>query len=65
VFGYFVCPVLIGDRIIAGLDLKTDRVRQKLLVQRWNWLGKGMSRIYKEQIEGALHRFEDFQVSRG
>jgi hypothetical protein len=41
VFGYFVCPVLIGDRIVAALDLNTDRQRQKLLVQRWNWVGQG------------------------
>src|SRR5690606_26200460 len=39
VFGYFVCPVLVGDRIVAGLDLKTDRERQRLVVQRWNWVG--------------------------
>ena len=40
VFGYFLCPVLIGDRIVAALDLKTDRQRQKLLVQKWNWVGR-------------------------
>jgi len=64
VFGYFVCPVLIGDRIIAGLDLKTDRSRQKLLVQRWNWVGRGSSRAYRQQVEGALHTFEQFQLCR-
>jgi uncharacterized protein YcaQ len=64
VFGYFVCPVLIGDRIIAGLDLKTDRSRQKLLVQRWNWVGRGSSRAHRQQVEGALHSFEQFQLCR-
>jgi uncharacterized protein YcaQ len=64
VFGYFVCPVLIGDRIIAGLDLKTDRSRQKLLVQRWNWVGRGSSRAHRQQVEGALHAFEQFQLCR-
>jgi uncharacterized protein YcaQ len=64
VFGYFVCPVLIGDRIIAGLDLKTDRSRQKLLVQRWNWVGRGSSRAHRQQVEGALHTFEQFQLCR-
>jgi uncharacterized protein YcaQ len=64
VFGYFVCPVLIGDRIIAGLDLKTDRSRQKLLVQRWNWVGRGSSRAHRQEIEHALHTFEQFQLCR-
>ena len=64
VFGYFVCPVLIGDRIVAGLDLKTDRTRQKLLVQRWNWIAKDSSRAHKPQIEEALHKFERFQLQR-
>jgi uncharacterized protein YcaQ len=62
VFGYFVCPVLIGDRIVAGLDLKTDRERQRLLVQRWNWVERRPSRALRERVETALHRFERFQL---
>jgi hypothetical protein len=63
-FGYFVCPVLIGDRIVAGLDLKTDRERQKLLVQRWNWVRRGESRVHRQQVETTLHGFERFQLDR-
>jgi uncharacterized protein len=63
-FGYFVCPVLIGDRIVAALDLKTDRERQQLLVQRWNWIGRGASRTHRPLVEAALHRFEQFQLGR-
>ena len=64
VFGYFVCPVLIGDRIVAALDLKTDRSREKLLVQSWNWIGRGASRAHQRQVEAALHKFEQFQLCR-
>jgi uncharacterized protein len=64
VFGYFVCPVLIGDRIVAALDLKTDRQRQKLLVQRWNWVGQGASQASRQRVEAALHKFEQFQLGR-
>lgn len=31
-FGYFALPVLVGDRIVAVLDLKTDRDRKTLFV---------------------------------
>jgi uncharacterized protein len=64
VFGYFVCPVLIGDRIVAALDLKTDRLRQQLLVQGWNWVGRGASRDHRQRVEAALHSFEEFQLCR-
>jgi uncharacterized protein len=65
VFGYFAQPVLVGDEIVAVLDLKIDRERQKLLVQQWTWVGKRARRLLKKRIEEALHRFERFQLNRG
>jgi uncharacterized protein YcaQ len=62
-FGYFAQPVLVGDEIIAVIDLKTDREREKLLVQKWTWLRKG-ERARRTRIEEALHRFERFQLAR-
>jgi len=64
VFGYFAQPVLVGDEIVAVLDLKTDRERGKLLVQKWTWLAKGGRAARRRQIEEALGRFERFQLAR-
>lgn len=64
VFGYFAQPVLVGDEIVAVLDLKTDRVRQKLLIQKWSWLTKGRRKDLRQKIEAALDRFERFQLAR-
>jgi uncharacterized protein YcaQ len=64
VYGYFAQPVLIGDEIVAVLDLKTDRERQKLLVQKWTWIGKDERAARRKQIEEALHRFERFQLAK-
>jgi uncharacterized protein YcaQ len=64
-FGYFALPVLIGDEIVAALDLKTDRQNGKLLLQKWNWVGaaaKGPRKELKRGIEEELHRFERFQL---
>ena len=63
-FGYFALPVLVGDEIVALVDLKTDREQQKLLLQQWTWLGKSSRRSHKKRIEEALHRFERFQLAR-
>jgi len=64
VFGYFACPVLVGDEVVAAIDLKTDREQGKLLIQQWTWVGKGSARAHKRQIETALGTFERFQLAR-
>lgn len=65
-FGYFALPVLVGDRIVAALDLKTDRQNGKLLMQKWTWVGDGTKRNARKDlkaiIEDELHRFEQFQL---
>src|SRR5438067_13082375 len=63
VFGYFALPVLVGGRIVAAIDLKTDREKQELLVQKWTWVGNGPHEGLKSRIEEALHRFEGFQLA--
>jgi hypothetical protein len=64
VYGYFALPVLVGDRIVAVLDLKTDRAAGKLLIQQWTWLPGEESADMKTAIEAELQRFERFQLSR-
>jgi uncharacterized protein YcaQ len=67
VFGYFALPVLVGDDIVAALDLKTDRKSRKLLMQKWSWVGKAAKKSarkdLKPRIEEELHRFEQFQLA--
>ena len=66
VFGYFALPVLVGDDIVAALDLKTDRQSRKLLMQKWSWVGaapRGARKDLKRRIEEELHRFERFQLA--
>jgi len=66
-FGYFALPVLVGEDIVAAVDLKTDRKAGKLLVQKWNWVGTaargGGRRDLRRRIEEELHRFERFQLA--
>ena len=68
--GYFALPVLAGDRIVAALDLKTDRKARKVLIQKWTWIGdavarkaNGQRKELKRQIEDELYRFTRFQLA--
>ncbi len=67
-FGYFALPVLVGEEIVAALDVKTDRQNRKLLMQKWSWVGKGKAakgdrrKDLKRRIEEELDRFEKFQL---
>jgi uncharacterized protein YcaQ len=65
--GYFALPVLVGDDIVAALDLKTDRQNKKLLMQKWSWVGNGKKQAsrkeLKRRIEEGLDRFERFQLA--
>src|SRR5262249_24433444 len=62
-YGYFALPVLVGEEIVAAIDLKTDREQGKLLVQQWTWINSKQRKAHKRQIEEALHRFERFQLA--
>jgi uncharacterized protein YcaQ len=62
-YGYFALPVLVDDQIVAAIDLKTDRQKQELLMQKWTWVAKGPRREWKRRIEDELHRFERFQLA--
>jgi uncharacterized protein YcaQ len=59
--GYFALPVLLGDRIVAALDLKTDRSAKKLLIQQETWL-EDVGTEGKAAVDEALGRFEAFQL---
>jgi uncharacterized protein YcaQ len=61
VLGYFALPVLVGDAIVAAVDLKADRTARRLLVQRWTWFTEARPEL-KHAIDDALDHFEAFQL---
>jgi uncharacterized protein len=61
--GYFALPVLVGDEVVAAIDLKADRERGALLIQNWTWVGQGAPALHKAAIEAELGRFERFQLA--
>ena len=62
-FGYFTLPVLIGDEVVAVLDLKTDRAAGKVLIQGWHWIAAETAE-HKRLVEEELGRFEQFQLAK-
>jgi len=64
VFGYFALPVLVGDEMVAAIDLKMDRKAGMLRVQKWTWLVKRRAGL-KATVEEAMAPFERFQRGGG
>jgi len=64
VFGYFALPVLVGDEMVAAIDLKMDRKASMLRVQKWTWLVKRRAGL-KATVEEAMAPFERFQRGGG
>jgi uncharacterized protein YcaQ len=62
VLGYFALPVLVGDEVVAAVDLKADRHARKLLIQKWTWI-VGKRAGLKAAIDEELARFERFQLA--
>jgi len=61
--GYFALPVLVGDEIVAAIDLKADRGSRALKVQKWTWLEGCATKSLTQKLEEALGRFEEFQFA--
>lgn len=61
IYGYLGLPIMVDGEIVAVLDLKADRNRQELLLQKWTWVGEGNAGAHQERIEEKLHLFEQFQ----
>jgi uncharacterized protein len=63
-YGYFALPVIVGSELVALIDMKTDREKDRLLIQQWTWMIKKPSRKIKNLIEDRIGEFEKFQFNR-
>lgn len=61
VYGYYVFPVLRGDRIVGRIDMKADRNADVLAVKRfWPEKGVRLSKAFMAELEGELERVRRF-----
>ena len=61
-YGYFVLPILWGDKFIARMDAKADRAHRKLLIHKL-FFEKGFAadKKVRGELDNALKIFAEFQ----
>lgn len=60
-YGYYVLPVLYGDRFIARCELVCDRKNKTLVVKNiWFEDGVKINKSLKNELKKAYNRFKDF-----
>jgi len=61
VYGYYVFPILRGDRIVGRIDMKADRNSDVLAVRRfWPEKGVRLSKAFLAELESELDRVRRF-----
>jgi uncharacterized protein YcaQ len=57
-YGYYVLPVLYGDRFVARFDARLERDRGQLLILSWHWEpGQSLTRKLASALREALAHF--------
>jgi uncharacterized protein YcaQ len=60
-YGYYVLPVLYGDRFVARFDAKLDRETNTLWIQSWHWEpGESLTAEMSAALQEALTHFLTF-----
>ena len=60
VYGYYTLPLLLDDRVVGRIDLKSDRQKRVLRVQS-AWLEPGAPAHAEERVAPLLGRIRDWQ----
>jgi uncharacterized protein len=60
-YGYYVLPVLEGERFVARVDPRFDRAAETLIVQKVHWEpGERVTKARARQLEEAVSRLASF-----
>ena len=61
VYGYFVCPILWGNELVARIDMKADRKTKTLIVQQLHYEPQLKDRAgFEVALQPALQEFAAF-----
>ena len=60
-YGYFVCPILWGDDLVARIDMKADRKTKTLIVKNLHYeIGLKNKKGFEAALTEALKTFAEF-----